>query len=829
MAQAAAEDLTADDDAADGEAELDPLDRQAQALAEKALEKLPVAVRALKLPKVKEGILKRLREQGQAQGRPAAGGQAQAAAPAAAPAESQPAPPVPEEPAAPQPPPPPPPAEQIMFEEIPGVEACGDERWFADIYTRRALRDSVAAGHAEQKILVGPAAEEIRRICPSDGRTLGAGGVLRLGGALLGGYSEADIAYAYRQLSRALHPDKNQDIPEAHLAFKRLSEAVEELRQSLLEARANLELLCATMGRAAVPELLERPQEGLFAEATRLLSAILSFSGEGEASSEPAARTLTAFAASEAFAKCHPQALLSEWFNGRRLIELFTVPTVRTAYDCSPKRFRAQFLCLLNRAALAEAKRQNECVRGNWTQIMQTYPELGLWRQFLDKVKERVWTLDEEEDKEKEGEDLPPWPDRPKPELVMVKPAWAPSKKSGEGKAGEGSKADGNDGSKKDPICWNFVTSGGRCQKGNLCKYMHTFPPGYRLEKAAEALSSRPLGPATPGRIPKDGEPPRKVIPRGSLIAATGKKKADKDKEDEDDREREKEEKEKEKADEKANAKTSLWARRWREAMRSVFPLSFQNPMPLTSPEVRKLSAALWKDIVEWAREQELERSLRLFGAEPSGRMDPGGAIHPQGEGADWAFLPATDLFLVLGEGIVAVTVEGITAKGPLGFKQETWEEASLRLNSERPTQEEIDKERDEKEKEEKEKDDKERDEKERDVKKEKKLLVPKKRDRGGGSKSHQSDDWYKDDDGDWSQAAARYKDDDGRQAESQRETYGRPQGDDAGWEAPRRDRSRSRGGGRWTERWEDERWEDPDEQRYSRRWSSRSPRRSSW
>ena len=38
----------------------------------------------------------------------------------------------------------------------------------------------------EQKILVGPAWDEVLRICPEDGRVLGAGGVLRLGGAHLG-------------------------------------------------------------------------------------------------------------------------------------------------------------------------------------------------------------------------------------------------------------------------------------------------------------------------------------------------------------------------------------------------------------------------------------------------------------------------------------------------------------------------------------------------------------------------------------------------------------------------------------------------------------------
>ena len=42
-----------------------------------------------------------------------------------------------------------------------------------------------------------------------------AGAVLRLGGSHVGGYGEPDIAYAYRHLSRALHPDKNPTVEDA--------------------------------------------------------------------------------------------------------------------------------------------------------------------------------------------------------------------------------------------------------------------------------------------------------------------------------------------------------------------------------------------------------------------------------------------------------------------------------------------------------------------------------------------------------------------------------------------------------------------------------------
>lgn len=63
---------------------------------------------------------------------------------------------------------------------------------------------------------------------------------------------------------------------------------------------------------------------------------------------------------------------------------------------CNPRyrassRYRAHFLCLLNRAAVAEAKRFNDCVRGSWPMIMQTFPELGLWRDLRDAIQRRVW------------------------------------------------------------------------------------------------------------------------------------------------------------------------------------------------------------------------------------------------------------------------------------------------------------------------------------------------------------------------------------------------------------------------------------------------------
>lgn len=285
--------------------------------------------------------------------------------------------------------------------KLEGIESIGDEQWFAETTFRRQLREGVVAAHAAQKILVGAPADEIRRICPGEGRVLMAGAVLRLGGATLGGYGEADIAYAYRQLSRALHPDKNPDVPEAPDAFKRLSEAADELRQTLTESRGILTTICSTLGRNSTPEMLERPQEALFAEATRLLYAVLSLSGEGEVPVLALNRAVEAFGSSTTYGRCAPQALLAEWYEQPHLLNLFASSHLRTAYDCSRKRLRAQFLCALNRATLAEAKRHNECVRGNWQAVMMQFPEIGMWRELHEKLKLRVWTRGTEEKRER--------------------------------------------------------------------------------------------------------------------------------------------------------------------------------------------------------------------------------------------------------------------------------------------------------------------------------------------------------------------------------------------------------------------------------------------
>ncbi|CAK0827368.1 unnamed protein product [Prorocentrum cordatum] len=266
---------------------------------------------------------------------------------------------------------------------------CGDEPWYHDADIRQGLYDKVVAAHAEQKILVGPPADEISRICPSGGRMLAAGGVLRLGGVLLGGYGETDIGYAYRHLSRALHPDKNRSIPEAADAFKRLQEAADELRQTLEQQRAIMKAICEAMGGAVTPQMSERPQWALFAEVSRMLSGVLGLCGEGAVPSHSHIRGSVAFATCGRYHGCEPAALMGLWFDSNSLLDCVGSGAVRNSYDCSPKHLRAAFLCALYRATIAEDKRLGG-IRGSWQAVFSQFPELGLWKELREKFRLRT-------------------------------------------------------------------------------------------------------------------------------------------------------------------------------------------------------------------------------------------------------------------------------------------------------------------------------------------------------------------------------------------------------------------------------------------------------
>lgn len=123
------------------------------------------------------------------------------------------------------------------------------------------------------------------------------------------------------------------------------------------------------------------------------------------------------------------------------------------------------------------------------------------------------------------------------------------------------------------------------------------------------------------------------------------------------------------------SAKTSKWATTWRKVIKYILPRGMDGAAVPTDRDLRLLAAAIWKEVAEWAQKEELERQLALFTAEPPGLFDPAQGSEP----AQWAFVPAADLLLAIGEGLVGNTAEGWFANGGPGHERRSFEAALKR------------------------------------------------------------------------------------------------------------------------------------------------------
>lgn len=123
--------------------------------------------------------------------------------------------------------------------------------------------------------------------------------------------------------------------------------------------------------------------------------------------------------------------------------------------------------------------------------------------------------------------------------------------------------------------------------------------------------------------------------------------------------------------------KASGWACKWRKVIAAALPSGVDGAALRTDPEVRKLGHALWQDIASWAEDTEAARGLGLFRADHQTPRTFGwdrrqGAAQggvPE-EASDWAFIPVADLLLVVGEGIVGITAEGVFADNAAGHRR---------------------------------------------------------------------------------------------------------------------------------------------------------------
>jgi len=362
---------------------------------------------------------------------------------------------------------------------------------------------------------------------------------------------------------------------------------------------------------------------------------------------------------------CQTSGLLADWFEKTHLLELYASVPVRTAYDCAPKRCRAQFLCLLNRAAIAEAKKFSDCVRGNWPVIMQTFPELGLWRDLRDAIHRRVWDTTGE----------PPEPE-PAAAPAAVESARGSSRsrsrkrsrsrrKSRSRSGGEGRKRGRNrfqdapdaeaaeGGSKRDTWYTRDRERGGD-RGGGGGRYAEQ---DRQRDAAWDARWSTSDDPGyDPSTVKSAGFKDKKQSGRDRKKAIE--------------------------THPEQGWRACRWGRKWRGAIAAMLPSALDKAALHTDFQVRKLGAALWKDLAKWLEGTDSERVLGLFRADnqtpktfgwdtKNGEQPPAArGLEPGTPACDWSFIPVVDLIQVIGEGVVGSTTEGMFAANPLGHKR---------------------------------------------------------------------------------------------------------------------------------------------------------------
>lgn len=108
--------------------------------------------------------------------------------------------------------------------------------------------------------------------------------------------------------------------------------------------------------------------------------------------------------------------------------------------------------------------------------------------------------------------------------------------------------------------------------------------------------------------------------------------------------------------DKSAASSTTDWGKKWRAVVKAVLPKDGNGGVTCSDPEVQKLCLAMWRDLSSWAAE-ECRQHLMLFQADEQG----------DAEETRWDFVPATDLLLLVGEGLVGCAAEGFAVQADEG------------------------------------------------------------------------------------------------------------------------------------------------------------------
>eukprot|EP00929_Paragymnodinium_shiwhaense_P077417 TRINITY_DN39866_c0_g1_i1.p1 TRINITY_DN39866_c0_g1~~TRINITY_DN39866_c0_g1_i1.p1 ORF type:complete len:818 (+),score=227.84 TRINITY_DN39866_c0_g1_i1:120-2573(+) len=493
----------------------------------------------------------------------------------------------------------------------------------------------------------------------------GGGGGFAGGGGCGGGNDGGGVAYVYNpntpeeQKLAATVPScaKNQEKPEDPVDLfgdcmwfkdpKRPRIKSEDPAAGDPEkCREPMKVLAVALGGAALPQAPNTDlRDGLFAQAIKLLQALLSFRGEGNCPPLLRGRVISKAAHHPVWRGISPATVITQWLNSQALLGVFAHEALRSAFDLAERRFQAQFVCFLLRCANLEAMQPGaDPVRLQWGTIYEWFPEMYHIRALLMHLRRRCW-----EDSRDRSRSRSRSRDRKKKKVE--------EKKEEEDETFDGVRF--------------FLKGCGVLDEDNLTAYFSEFGEVTKcsLLKDRRSKKSRGMGFVVVKPLGEwEGKTATEDMVRRWILDETdahtiGVQKfevteaAAKPKEDEDTKHQERVE-ERKRVREDREARTgrvegekklvpSPWAAKWRQEMSERLNKDTVGPVPLDAPKVQMLCKALWREVVEQA--------ARVGGDDVKEALN--WLKNKQGS---WAFLPAADLLLVVGEGMVGMTGDGV-------------------------------------------------------------------------------------------------------------------------------------------------------------------------
>jgi len=425
---------------------------------------------------------------------------------------------------------------------------------------------------------------------------------------------------------------------------------------------AALQTLSAALGGKVTEDMAKSTQEALFAEASRLLFAVLGFSCEGNYSATLRSRAISFAATSVTWHELVPHAVLAQWFDFPTLLATFSGVPLRTAYEAARRPLRAQLLCALSRAAQLEIGRQaSGLLRPQWARVLELFPELAQVCALRAHVRRRCW-----EDARDRSRSRSP-----------VRKSEQPGGRGGGGAAAAAAAP------QPPPNAVRFFVKGcGTLQDQHLAIHFQRF--GDLLECALlrdkKKNTSRGMGFVTieatgwyrgvknTKEMVRDwvlNQADHMVLGNKLEVSLAESKPVEDEERSREDRVEERRRLREERAaagaapagaESQQRLVISPWGKRWRQELADALPKEAEGPAPWTEPRLRALCRSLWAEAAEHVARTggvEAQGALALFRGDV---VSAGGTSEAE---QPWCFVPAADLLLVVGEGIVGITAEG--------------------------------------------------------------------------------------------------------------------------------------------------------------------------